>query len=97
MGKKPGKLRQKLQEEKPFVWIQRWITPAQRLAIENLNIEGIHFLKEAKRVYPHREMGAHIIGISGLDSKGLEGVELGYDEFLRGEPGYILIPKRWIG
>lgn len=97
LGKKPGKLRQKLQEEKPFVWIQRWITPAQRLAIENLNIEGIHFLKEAKRVYPHREMGAHIIGISGLDSKGLEGVELGYDEFLRGEPGYILIPKDGLG
>ncbi|MGQ9693267.1 MAG: penicillin-binding protein [Thermodesulfobacteriota bacterium] len=97
LGKKPAELRQKLKEEKPFVWIQRWITPAQRLAIEDLRIEGIHFLKEAKRFYPHGEMGAHIIGISGLDSKGLEGVELGYDEFLRGEPGYILIPKDGLG
>jgi len=97
LGKKPGELRQKLQEEKPFVWIQRWITPAQRLAIEDLKMEGIHFLKEAKRVYPHGEIGAHIIGIAGLDSKGLEGVELGYDEFLRGEPGYILIPKDGLG
>ncbi len=97
LGKKPEELRQKLREEKSFVWIKRWITPAQRMAIENLKIEGVYFLKEAKRVYPHGEIGAHIIGISGLDSKGLEGVELSYDEFLRGEPGYILIPKDGLG
>lgn len=97
LGQKQSDLRQKLREEKPFVWIQRWITPAQRLAIENLKLEGIHFLKEAKRVYPQGEIGAHVIGMAGLDSRGLEGVELGYDEFIRGEPGFMLIPKDALG
>ena len=58
-----------------------------------LDMEGIDFLKETKRFYPQGEMGCHVIGFSGVDSTGLEGVELGYDEFIRGEPGYILISK----
>lgn len=97
LGKKPEGIRQKLAEDKPFVWLQRWITPAQRSALESLQIEGIDFLKEAKRFYPQGEIGAQVIGFAGLDSKGLEGVELGYDEFIRGQPGYILIPKDALG
>ena len=73
------------------------ITAEQRAAIEKHNLEGVDFLKEAKRFYPQREVGAQVIGFAGLDSQGLEGVELGYDEFLKGEPGYILIAKDALG
>ncbi len=93
LGKKPEALLQKMKEDRPFVWLERGITPGQRTAIEQLNIEGVDFLKETKRFYPQGEMGCHVIGFAGVDSKGLEGVELGYDEFIRGEPGYILISK----
>jgi cell division protein FtsI (penicillin-binding protein 3) len=93
LGKKPEALRQKMKEDRPFVWLERGITPGQRTAIEQLNVEGVDFLKETKRFYPQGEMGCHVIGFAGVDSKGLEGVELGYEEFLRGEPGYILISK----
>ncbi len=97
LGKKAKSLLKKLKEEKPFVWLQRGISPHQRAAIEALKLEGIDFLKEAKRFYPRGEIGAQVIGFSGVDSQGLEGVELGYDEFIRGEPGYILIPKDALG
>ena len=97
LGKKPEAVLKKLKEEKPFVWLERGITAEQRLAIEKLNIEGVDFLKEAKRFYPQREVGSHVIGFAGLDSQGLEGIELGYDEFIKGDPGYILIAKDALG
>ncbi len=97
LGKKPEAVLKKLKEEKPFVWIERGITAEQRAAIEKHNLEGVDFLKEAKRFYPQREVGAQVIGFAGLDSQGLEGIELGYDEFLKGEPGYILIAKDALG
>ncbi|MBI5966624.1 MAG: transpeptidase family protein [Deltaproteobacteria bacterium] len=97
LGKRPASLQKKMREEKPFVWLERGITPAQRAAIEKLKIEGVNFLKETKRFYPQGEMGCHVIGFAGLDSQGLEGVELGYDEFIRGEPGYILLSKDGLG
>jgi cell division protein FtsI (penicillin-binding protein 3) len=86
-----------MKENKPFVWLERGITPGQRAAIEKLGMQGVDFLKETKRFYPHGETGSHIIGFAGLDSRGLEGVELAYDEFIRGEPGYILISRDGFG
>jgi len=97
LGKKPEAVLKKLKEEKPFVWLERGITSEQRAVIEKHNLEGVDFLKEAKRFYPQREVGSHVVGFAGLDSQGLEGIELGYDEFLKGEPGYILIAKDALG
>jgi cell division protein FtsI (penicillin-binding protein 3) len=97
LGKNSRSLLEKMKEHKPFVWLERGITPGQRAAIEKLNLEGVDFLKETKRFYPQGEIGSHIIGFAGVDSKGLEGVELEYDELIRGEPGYILISKDALG
>jgi cell division protein FtsI (penicillin-binding protein 3) len=97
LGKKPVSLLKKMKEDKPFVWLARGITPGQRAAIEKLGMKGVDFLKETKRFYPQGETGCHVIGFAGVDSRGLEGVELAYDEFIRGEPGYILISKDAFG
>lgn len=97
LGKRPEMVLKKMKEDKPFIWLERGIHPAQRAAIEKLDLEGVDFLKEARRFYPQGEVGAQVIGFAGLDSQGLEGVELGYDELLRGEPGYVLISKDGLG
>ncbi|MGA2954157.1 MAG: penicillin-binding transpeptidase domain-containing protein [Thermodesulfobacteriota bacterium] len=97
LGQKPGPLLSKMKKEEPFVWLQRGITPEQRAAIEKYNLSGVDFLKETKRFYPQGEVGVHVIGFAGLDAQGLEGVELGYDEFIRGEPGFIVISKDALG
>jgi cell division protein FtsI (penicillin-binding protein 3) len=95
---RPGSvLYRKMKEDKPFVWLERGITAEQRARIEALEISGIGFLKENKRFYPQGKVGAHVIGFAGLDSKGLEGLELAYDEFIRGEPGYMIIAKDGLG
>jgi len=97
LGKKPEAILKKLREEKPFVWLERGITEEQRLAVEKLGIEGGDFLREAKRFYPQREAGSHVIGFAGVDSQGLEGIDLVYDELIKGDPGYILIAKDALG
>jgi len=45
---------------------------------------------DTKRYYPNGNFASHIIGFSGSDSKGREGLEAGYDEKLTGKPGYTM-------
>ncbi|MBU4312044.1 MAG: penicillin-binding protein 2 [Candidatus Omnitrophica bacterium] len=76
-------------EDKRFVWLARKVEPETERAIRRLHIKGIGFVKEPKRVYPNKELASHITGFVGLDDSGLEGIELKYDKFLKGSPGWI--------
>lgn len=81
----------KLTEEEAFVWLRRKVTDEQAIAVRQARLPGVHLTQESRRVYPKGNLAAHIIGISGIDSQGLEGVELVYDGELRGSPGRIVI------
>ncbi|MBI5599853.1 MAG: transpeptidase family protein [Deltaproteobacteria bacterium] len=72
--------------ESKFVWIKRQVdlSGEQRDAIKG--IEGIGTVKENRRFYPGHPLAANLIGFTGVDSNGLEGVELHYDRYLKGEP-----------
>lgn len=83
-------LKDRLYRKKSFVWLARKITLQQSDAIRKLNIKGIDFTKESKRSYPNGYLGSHIIGFAGLDNTGLEGLELYYDKYLKGEQGWAL-------
>ncbi len=78
-------LRQRLKNHRPFEWIQRKISSREVEQIKALRLPGISFLKENRRFYPNSQLGAHLIGFVGLDSKGLEGIEYQYDNLLNGE------------
>ncbi|MEK7828744.1 MAG: penicillin-binding protein, partial [Deltaproteobacteria bacterium] len=67
---------------KSFVWIKRQLDFIKAEEVKGLNIRGIGFIKEGKRFYPTPHIASHLIGFVGLDSKGLEGIELGYDEYM---------------
>jgi cell division protein FtsI (penicillin-binding protein 3) len=83
----------KLGEKREFVWIKRHI-PEQELnefkkwqLIDGRGelVDGLWLVKESKRVFPHNELAAHILGDVNVDSEGLEGVELWQNERLRGK------------
>lgn len=86
----PGYLKDRLSRDKYFVWLARKISAEQAEAVKKLNIKGIDFIKESKRCYPNGYLASHIIGFAGLDNNGLEGLELYYDRFLKGESGWAL-------
>ena len=81
---------QLLKEKKRFVWIKRKLDPEVSKKIRKLRIRGLQFVAEHKRFYPQGESGAHVVGFTGLDPKGLEGLELEYDQLLQGEPGRLV-------
>lgn len=83
-------LRDRLYRKKSFVWLARKISPEQSEAIKRLKIKGLGFLKESRRSYPNGYLASHIIGFAGLDNVGLEGLEISFDKFLKGEPGWAL-------
>lgn len=90
-------LERKLAGGKGFVWLQRRISPDQAQKIQALKLDGIGFVKESKRFYPNAEMAGHVIGFTGLDPSGLEGIELKYDATILGSVGYLVTERDALG
>jgi cell division protein FtsI (penicillin-binding protein 3) len=59
------------------------LTPKQQFEVNRLGIPGLQFEREERRVYPDGNLAAHVVGYSGIDNKGLAGVERGMDEVLK--------------
>lgn len=84
-------LRDRIYRKKSFVWLARKISPDQSQEIKKLKIKGLGFIRESKRCYPNGYLASHTIGFAGLDNAGLEGIELYYDKYLKGEPGWAMM------
>ena len=82
----PSSVLKKISEPKSFCWLARKISSQQALMVESANLEGIFLIKEPKRFYPNGPLAAHLIGFSGFDAEGLEGLERKYDRYLKGTP-----------
>jgi cell division protein FtsI (penicillin-binding protein 3) len=67
-----------------FAWVKRRVTPEEAKAALALGLPGVGTRREPRRVYPNGALAATVMGHAGLDGKGLEGVELGFDRTLRG-------------
>jgi cell division protein FtsI (penicillin-binding protein 3) len=88
-----GNVQKILNRKSPFVWIKRKIAPEQARQVESLGLEGVGVTTETRRYYPGKEIAAHLIGFTGTDNQGLEGIEKKFDGLLRG-PHYSLVQMR---
>lgn len=79
-----AKLAKRLSSDRYFVWIKRRVTPYEAARVRKLDIPGIELTTEARRYYPNRHLAAHLVGFSDIDGRGIEGIELAYEERLRG-------------
>jgi cell division protein FtsI (penicillin-binding protein 3) len=77
----------KIASDKTFVFVKRQVPPETADRIAALKLPGVHNEKEYRRYYPTGDMTAHIVGFTGVDDKGLEGVELAFQHSLIGRPG----------
>ncbi|MGV8081688.1 MAG: penicillin-binding protein [Syntrophales bacterium] len=82
----PEVIRRKIARRKHFAWIARRIPDSQADALEKLKIEGIYTVKESRRIYPNGELAAAVVGYVGIDADGLEGLEMRYNDDLKGTP-----------
>lgn len=76
----------KLEENRAFVWIRRRVSPLVTEKIKKADLPGVMSAKEYKRFYPLKSSAAHAIGFAGIDSQGLEGLELSFDKDLKVDP-----------
>ena len=81
-----SELLKKLKEDKAFVWVRRRVPPLLADKVKKAEIRGVFSVTEYGRFYPLKGLAAHVIGVAVLDFKGLEGVELSYDQDLKAEP-----------
>ena len=81
---------------KPFVWLRRRLPPATAAEIRALREPGLGFLPEALRLYPNRELAAHVVGFEGADG-GLEGIERAMNDVLSGSSGKAVVGRDALG
>ena len=84
LGGSPERYAAVLRSDDAFAWIRRQVTPEQARALEEMDLPGIGFHKENKRVYPLGEVGCHIVGMTDLDGRGICGIEKQFDQELAG-------------
>lgn len=87
----------RLSVNKSFTWVERWLSPDTATRIKNMKLHGIGFAPESKRFYPNLETAAHVIGFTGRDPNGLEGIELKYDATILGNTGYMITERDALG
>jgi len=86
-GESPDTIMQRLQTSGPtHVDLARQVPAAAAKRVQAMGIEGLDFTTEHRRVYPSA-IAAPVIGVTDLEGKGLAGLELQYDQILRGTNG----------
>ncbi len=93
LGLAPESLAVRLDGKAGFIWLARHVDERTALAIDDLGLDGVGILREGRRIYPRGGLGAHVVGFAGRDLRGLEGVELRYDRWMRG-PEQVVVAER---
>ncbi|GHH55264.1 MULTISPECIES: peptidoglycan D,D-transpeptidase FtsI family protein [Gammaproteobacteria] len=73
--------------DKEFMYLKRRINPDKAHQVVALKIPGVFSQREFRRFYPQGEAMAHVLGFTNIDDRGQEGLELAFDDWLRGKPG----------
>ena len=91
----------KINKKSNFEYIKKKVEKDQadavRAYIEEYQLDGIRFAEDTKRYYPYGNFASQVIGFAGSDNTGLEGIEMVYDEQLRGVPGRIVSANKTAG
>ena len=83
--------------QREFVYLKRHIRPELAEKVSELNIAGVYLQREYHRYYPAGEVAAHVLGFTNIDDVGQEGLELAYNDWLRGKSGSKMVIKDRLG
>ena len=84
LGGSQAEMEKKLSQERRFALLASRVAPVKADQVKKLNIVGIYTPDNSKRFYPNRRLAAQVIGFTGKDNLGLEGLEFSYNNFLEG-------------
>ena len=92
-----GEIARRLQSSKRFVYVKRRLPPAVAQAVRDLREPALGFVEESLRLYPNRELAAHVVGFEGAEGKGLGGIEQAWEAQLAGQEGRALVERDALG
>ena len=58
--------------------------------IRNMGLDGVKVDEDFKRYYPYGDLASTVLGFTGADNQGIIGIEVKYEEYLKGQNGTIL-------
>ncbi len=87
LGMDVAELNSRLSSGHDFTYLKRQLPPEVADRVADLKLPGIHQQQEYRRYYPGGEVMAHMLGFTGVEDAGQEGIELAYEKFLAGAPG----------
>lgn len=95
LGLSSNKLSRRLKRNRHqgFMYVKRHLPPEQADKVLALKLNGVYSETEYRRFYPASEVTSHVVGMTNIDGKGQEGLELAYDEWLQGSPGQQRVVK----
>jgi len=88
LGMEPQDIFARLIRGRRFMWIKRRLTDEEHSRVRVLELKGLGFRREYRRVYPQGMLLGQVLGFCGIDDNGLEGLELQLEAYLMGRPGY---------
>ena len=93
IGRDVGELTERLARDAHFVYVARQLDWEVGQAVLDLDLPGIDLLVEPRRVYPAGGLAGQVVGFTGIDGEGLQGLESRYDDVLRGEAGTLAVER----
>lgn len=80
-----------------FEWVKRQVDFDVSAKLKQMDLPGIGLVEESRRFYPKKTLACHVLGISGIDNTGLEGIDKQYNDLVGGIPGRIVIEHDAVG
>jgi len=97
LGMTVAELDDRLDGNQNFVWLRRQAEDSVWKDVAALDLKGVHKVSEYRRRYPEGEAAAHVVGFTGVEDKGQEGIELAYQQQLQGRDGQREVVKDRLG
>ena len=97
LGLSAAELDDKLDGAPGFAWLRRQVDEPLWQDVKALGIRGVYAQREYKRKYPEGEAAAHVVGFTDIEESGQEGIELRFDEQLRGRDGSRMVVRDRLG
>lgn len=82
-----------LKQDTTFVYLKRKADMDAAEALKSEGIVGIYYIEDTKRVYPYGKVAGQVLGFVNVDDEGVSGLELYYNDILKGTPGKLVVQQ----
>ena len=93
LGLPVERVRARLARKAPFVFVERWLSPAQAAAVSKLELAGVGLVPEPRRAHPQGALAGQLVGFSNIDGEGARGVEQMEDAWLSGKAQRVAVER----